>query len=478
MLLAKAYQDPVTLHIMSTSDLQKYFRLATYATQKIPGVALATTKYLAFGPKPGQEDSDIRTVIAVAVLSSFMTDARLASVEQVQGLANTITPVPAHIWGISVKFDVQNGRAIEDAVNTAISQTRPDDIKEEELPKSTYAPCLAEWQAPRKSKGSIKDSTDLEKYNLLQEDCSDKEAVLLYFHGGAHYLGNETGHRDMVSKIAGTFGGKAFSVRYRLAPQEPFPAALTDALAAYDYLVNPPKTAVHRPVNPRKIVLAGDSAGGNLASALMATLIESQPKWELPAGLVLLSPWADLTHSLPSISSAENDYLPTMLGDIESHKSSKAWKADGTQRQFYCSNAMVTHPLVSTIAYDGWRAIKSVLIQCGAEERLRDEGRYLAQHMAEEGVLVQYDEYQSMPHVFQMVSPQAGSSKISIRIVGEYMKAVTTGESIASRRVLRNSKDQQRQFDADQFKEHVREKVKAAMIESREHFGKPYKSVL
>lgn len=463
---------------MSSSELYKYFRLATYASQKVPGVALATTKYLTFGPKPGQEDSDLRTVIAVAVLSRVMKDASMASVEQVQGLANVMTAVPSNIWGVRVKFDVKDGGAIEDAVNAAILKTKPSDVNASDLPQSTYSPCLAEWEAPRRFKGTIADLSDQEQYNLMQEECADKAAVLLYFHGGAHYLGNETGHRELVSRIAGEFGGRAFSVRYRLAPQEPFPAALTDALAAYDYLVNPPKNALHKPVDPRKIVIAGDSAGGNLASALMATLIESQPKWTVPCGLVLLSPWADLTHSLPSVSTAENDYLPVMLGEIDHHKPSKAWKSDGSQRQFYCANTMVTHPLVSTIAYDGWRALSTVLIQCGAEERLRDEGRYLAQHMSEEGVTVQYDEYQSMPHVFQMLSPSAGSSVISVRVVGEYIKAVTKGESVGSRRVLRNSRDEQKQFSAEQFREHVREKVKAAMIESRNHFGKAHKSLL
>lgn len=463
---------------MSASDLIKYFKLATYATQKIPGVALATTRYMVFGPKPGQEDSDLRTVIAVAVLSSFMKDASLASVEQVQALSNGIISAPANIWGTHVKFDVNNGQDIVNAVNAAIVSTKPQDIDSRDLPKSVYAPCIAEWEAPRSFQGTIVDLSDQEQYNLMQEECTDKSAVLLYFHGGAHYLGNETGHREMVSRIAGKFGGKAFSVRYRLAPQDPFPAALTDALSAYEYLVNPPKTALHKPIDPKKIVIAGDSAGGNLASALMVTLIESQPKWPLPSGMVLLSPWADLTHSLPSISTAENDYLPVMLGEIDHHKASKAWAADGSQRHFYCSNTMVTHPLVSTMAYDGWRALPSVLIQCGAEERLRDEGRYLAQHMAEEGVLVQYDEYQSMPHVFQMLSPQFGSSRISIRLVGEYIKAVTSGGRLETRKVLRNSKGQGKQFDKEQFKEYVRDRVRAAMIEARDHFGKPYMSVL
>lgn len=462
-----------------TSGLYRYFSLATYAAQKVPGVAAATARHLAFGPRAGQEDCDLRTVIAVAVLQRLSADAELVTVEQIQSLAGKDQALPDDIWGVRANLDLPNGSEIEGIVNEAISKTRTSDIDEKDLPKARYANCLGEWERPRQYKRKIDELSAQERYDQMQEECTDKETVILYFHGGAHYLGNETGHRALVSALAGSVGAKAFSVRYRLAPQEPFPAALTDAVAAYEYLVNPPKTALHRAVDPEKIIIAGDSAGGNLAAALMATLLVSKPRWQVPSGMVLISPWVDLTHSLPScVHNKTNDYLPEMLGEIKSHKASKAWKADGKQRQFYCDDTMVTHPLVSPMAFDGWKELKSVLIQAGAEERLRDEARYLAQHMSEEGVTVQYDEYRSMPHVFQMISPTSKFAKISMQAMAEYIKAVIHGQSISSRRVLRNSKDEQKQFTKAEFQEYVHESVVQAMSVSREHFGKSPKSVL
>lgn len=473
--------------------LFQYLNLASYAVQKIPGVASATARFLTIGPRKGQEDCDLRTVVAVALLRSLTGDAQMATVERVQSLSNRIIPAPANLWGIRQKFDLTNGEEIAALVDEAIKTTKPAEIDPDALPKARYAPVSGEWQAPRKYKGAITDLSAQEQYNLLQEGCTNKETVLLYFHGGAHYLGNETGHRELVSHIAGQFGGKAFSVRYRKSPQEPFPAALTDALTAYAYLVDPPAGALHKAVSPDRIVLAGDSAGGNLAAALMLTILESQSRFRVPAGMILISPWVDLTHSLPSCRRGENDYLPEMLGEIKSHRPSAAWPADGTQRHFYCTNAMVTHPLVSPIAYDGWGrngACPPTLIQCGAEERLRDEARYLAQHMADEGIAVQFDEWQSMPHVFQALSPHGPSTTLSLRAMGEYVSAVTTTTfkttgsggrrdvKIVPRRVARNSKGQQTEFGDDTFKRYLRDQVKLAMVTSRDNFNRHFKSVL
>lgn len=460
----------------------QYLQLATYAAKKAPSIAIAGIRHLALGPRPGQEDADFRTVLAVAAYSSFLGDADMTSVERIQGLAGRFTPPSNQVWGIRTDFDIRNAKGVEEAVDRAILQTRGG-IKESDLPKSIYAPCSGEWERPRKYKQAINDLTPQEQFNLLQEECTDKESTILYFHGGGHYLGNESTHRELVSTITGKTGGKAFSVRYRLSPQKPFPAALTDALASYEFLVNPPPGALHKAIKPSQIILAGDSAGGNLACALMATLIENEPRWTLPAGMFLISPWADLTHCLPSCDSAKNDYLPQLLGETKTHKPSKAWAADRSQRHLYCADAMVLHPLVSPIAYDGYAAAegkkkRTCLIQCGAEERLRDEGRYLAQLLAEEGVTVQYDEYTSMPHVFHLLSPHSPASLSSYDKIAAYCRSVTRAEPIASRRVLWHSSGVERPFRPDEFREYARADVKAAMVQSRDHFGRPHKSVL
>ncbi|KAJ9105166.1 hypothetical protein QFC19_003626 [Naganishia cerealis] len=111
------------------------------------------------------------------------------------------------------------------------------------------------------------------------------------------------------------------SVNYRKAPQFPFPCAIQDCLAAYLYLIRPPPNAKHRPVDPKNLILAGDSAGGNLALALLQIIRDTG--LPAPAGAVLISPWSDLTHSFPSVmQNTATDIIPP-YGFI--HKPSTLW---------------------------------------------------------------------------------------------------------------------------------------------------------
>ncbi|GAA5875983.1 hypothetical protein JCM16303_006982 [Sporobolomyces ruberrimus] len=137
----------------------------------------------------------------------------------------------------------------------------------------------------------------------------DDMPLCLYLWGGAYFFGSINTHRYVMWRIARKMQGRVFSVKYRLAPQFPFPCALQDALSAYLYLIRPPPGAKHRPVDPAKIVIAGDSAGGGLSLALMCMIRDAG--LPAPAGGILLSPWCDLTHSFPSIlQNTETDIPP------------------------------------------------------------------------------------------------------------------------------------------------------------------------
>lgn len=115
--------------------------------------------------------------------------------------------------------------------------------------------------------------------------------------------------------------GRAFAINYRKAPQFPFPCALQDALAAYLFLIRPPPNAGHEAIDPSQIVLAGDSAGGGLALALLQVLRDVGI--QQPSGAALISPWCDLTHSFPSfMENAESDFL-SPYGFI--HQPSSLW---------------------------------------------------------------------------------------------------------------------------------------------------------
>nr|XP_018262748.1 uncharacterized protein I303_04228 [Kwoniella dejecticola CBS 10117]OBR84906.1 hypothetical protein I303_04228 [Kwoniella dejecticola CBS 10117] len=150
----------------------------------------------------------------------------------------------------------------------------------------------------------------------------DRLRCMLYIHGGAYYWGSINTHRYTIWRYARKMHGRCFAVNYRKTPQYPFPCAIQDCLAAYIYLTNPPPGSQHRPVDPKSIILAGDSAGGGLCLALLQILRDT-PGLELPAGAVLISPWSDLTHSFPSIlQNTATDIVPP-YGFI--HKPSSLW---------------------------------------------------------------------------------------------------------------------------------------------------------
>ncbi|ORY26314.1 hypothetical protein BCR39DRAFT_541265 [Naematelia encephala] len=150
----------------------------------------------------------------------------------------------------------------------------------------------------------------------------DELRCMLYIHGGAYYWGSINTHRYTIWRYARKMHGRCFAVNYRKAPQYPFPCAIQDCLAAWLYLVDPPPEAKHKPVHPKNIILAGDSAGGGLVWALLQILRDTEGL-ELPAGAVLISPWSDLTHSFPSIlHNTATDIVPPYSFI---HKPSSLW---------------------------------------------------------------------------------------------------------------------------------------------------------
>jgi acetyl esterase/lipase len=125
----------------------------------------------------------------------------------------------------------------------------------------TVANIAGEWQG-EKSSPDLGSSllSEQQQFDRLTNDAMS-EAVILYFHGGAYVVASPDVLRPTTRRLARDCGGRVFSVRYRLAPQQPFPAALIDAVMAYKYLIDPPAGAMHSPIDPGKIVFAGDSAG-------------------------------------------------------------------------------------------------------------------------------------------------------------------------------------------------------------------------
>ncbi|KAK1923735.1 hypothetical protein DB88DRAFT_511274 [Papiliotrema laurentii] len=229
--------------------------------------------------------------------------------------------------------------------------------------------------------GSVKDNTG-------KEVIGDR--VILYIHGGAFFFSSLDTHRYQVQRHARKAGARAFCPAYRLSPQYPFPCGLLDALAAYLYLLDPPPGA-HAPILPTSIILMGDSAGAGMVVSLLVIIREMG--LPMPAGASLISPWVDLTHSMPSIGGWDGgDFIPSSGFH---YKPSCAWPPlpgdgitvdlpDGTSRtydeqiQMYCPNNLLTHPLVSPVNLGSLGGLCPLLIIGGGGELLRDEITYLA----------------------------------------------------------------------------------------------------
>ena len=203
--------------------------------------------------------------------------------------------------------------------------------------------------------------------------------VFLYLHGGGYVQGSLANYRMLSGQLAETLQIPLLFPDYRLAPENPFPAALEDALTAYRWLVG-------QGYAPEKIVICGDSAGGGLA--LATTLALRAAGDPLPAAVVCLSPWADLTLSGPSHQSqAQAEAVLTTAGLRE-------W-AD-----LYRGSAPAENPLISPV-YADFQGFPPLLIQVGGDEILLDDARAVAAKAQAAGVAVTLSVWPGLFHVWQ-----------------------------------------------------------------------------
>lgn len=208
-------------------------------------------------------------------------------------------------------------------------------------------------------------------------DCSK---VILYCHGGGYTSGNLGYARVLAAKMANATGCEVLAFQYRLAPEFPYPAALEDALEAWEYLM-------HQGWGAKNVILAGDSAGGNLALELTLALKESGQF--LPGRLVLFSPWTDMTAS--GASYTQRAAVDPMLTEqyIQSVRSAYAPGADYSQPQF--------SPLFADLS-----GLPPTLIQVGEREILASDSERLQKALIAAGVPCVLQSWSDMWHVFQM----------------------------------------------------------------------------
>ena len=253
-------------------------------------------------------------------------------------------------------------------------------------------------------------------------------------------------HRQPVSYLAKLSSGRCLSIRYRLAPQDPFPAAILDGLVAYLSLLSPPPGSFHSPVPASSVVFAGDSAGGNLSLVLLQTILTLQRKGvnsvrfhgrdvplSLPAGLALNSPWCDVSRAMPSChTNAQYDYISAPasadFGIADAFPPDDVWPTSPPRVDLYVNASALIHPLVSPLAAkaEHWRGAPPVYV-CTGNEGLEDEIAIVARRMYEAGVDVTFDGYEGMPHCFGMILLQHPMGKACMHTWGNFIKAVGEG---------------------------------------------------
>ena len=205
-----------------------------------------------------------------------------------------------------------------------------------------------------------------------------QDKIMLYFHGGAYVAGNLKSSRGLGAKLANVCGLGVLSFEYRLAPESPYPAALSDAMSMYAALLS-------ADIDAESVIFAGESAGGGLA--LASALKAKADGLPLPCGLVLMSPWTDLTVSGESIQLEEKD--PVL--SVEALRNSA---------RMYIGTDKVDNPYISPV-YGELSGLPPVLVQAGAREIILSDRTRIKEKIERAGGSVKLSVWEDMWHVFQ-----------------------------------------------------------------------------
>lgn len=223
--------------------------------------------------------------------------------------------------------------------------------------------------------------------------------VLLYLHGGAYVVGSSLGYRALSSALARSTRARGLTLDYRLSPENPFPAAVDDAVAAY-------RALLAHGVSPGSIAIAGDSAGGGLTVAMLIAARDA--KLPMPAAALAISPWADMACAGASYSTkAAQD--PSL-------------NRDGllAMAALYLNGASPQSELASPV-YANLTGLPPLLIQVGSAEVLLDDSVRLAARAAEADVAVQLEVWPGMPHVWHAFAHQLSEGRDAIRAAGAFL---------------------------------------------------------
>lgn len=229
--------------------------------------------------------------------------------------------------------------------------------------------------------------------------------VILQLHGGGYIGAMKNTYRDFAVRYSKrSLGGDVLSIDYRVAPEFPYPAALEDAVCAYRWLIETKK------YEPRKIIIVGDSAGGGLTLALALWLRDHHIP--MPAGLLTMSPWTDLTCSGESY-----DFNYTNDPQFGNTRESMLYNSS------YVGESDPTDPYLSPMFGD-FTGMPPILMQVGGCEMLLSDTLSVADKIRKAHGKLRLSVYDGMFHVFQMAMNMIPESKEAWEEVADFLQII------------------------------------------------------
>ena len=228
-----------------------------------------------------------------------------------------------------------------------------------------------------------------------------EENVVLYFHGGGYVFGSINTHKEFMSRISRVSNSRVLLIDYRRAPENPFPAALEDAITAYKWLID------SEGIKPENLIIGGESAGGGLTLATLLKLRDTGIP--LPAAALLLSPWADLDMTGETIrTKARVDPLanPSDLFFLAS---------------LYVGEDDPKNPYISPL-YGDLKGLSPMIIQVGSSEILLSDAERIAERAKAADVDVILDIWEDMIHMFQMFALWSPEGQKATEKLGKFIQ--------------------------------------------------------
>lgn len=449
---------------------------------------------------------DLRTALTVHVLRELMgsngkkSGRKIPPVGRVQKRTLTEPGIKGKMWVAKATMAKEGAEGLEGVVERAVEEMGREGPKKRDVGIEDVEVEWTGWREGAGKEEGLPDIPEKEKFERMRaEKGRESEVVWLYFHGGAYYLCDPRTHRALTSKLAKESGGIVCSVRYRLAPQTAFPGQLVDALLVYLSLLNPGPDSLHSAIPASNIVFAGDSAGGNLSFGLLQLLLQLHrtgtsipfrgqdvPPPPLPAGVTANSGWFDISRSMPSITSnAVWDYLPPPNHDDDATSTFPAddiWPTSPPRGDLFCDLDLLDHPLASVVLAESWEN-SPPLWMCTGQEMLTDEDLLVAKRAANQGVNVTLEQYEAMPHCFQLLMPTLPNAERCVRSWGQWGRKVvdSPGEVKGKGTFIPSKKGEEKAFAVGEMKavelEEARRLVKDAKERRMKGFEKEGKAM-